>query len=30
MPKGVHHFAVNKNAVVEIYGIGPFKINWLR
>jgi hypothetical protein len=30
MPKGVHHFAVNKNAVVEVYGIGPFKINWLR
>lgn len=30
MPKGMHHFAVNKNAVVEIYGTGPFKINWLR
>ena len=30
MPKGMHHFAVNKDAVVEIYGIGPFKINWVR
>ena len=30
MPKGMHHFAVNKNAVVEIYGIGPFKINWVK
>ncbi len=30
MPKGVHHFAVNKDAVVEVYGIGPFKINWVK
>lgn len=30
MPKGMHHFAVAKDSVIEIYGIGPFKINWLK
>ena len=30
MPKGVHHFAVAKNSVIEVYGVGPFKINWVK
>jgi quercetin dioxygenase-like cupin family protein len=30
MPKGMHHFAVAKNSVIQIHGIGPFKINWVR
>jgi hypothetical protein len=29
MPKGMPHFAVAKKAVIEVYGIGPFKIEWL-
>jgi len=30
MPKGMHHFAVAKNSDIEIYGVGPFKIMWLK
>jgi hypothetical protein len=30
MPAGMHHFAVAKDSVIEVYGIGPFKINWVR
>ena len=29
MPKGMHHFAVAKDSVIEVYGIGPFKLNWV-
>jgi quercetin dioxygenase-like cupin family protein len=30
MPKGMHHFAVAKGDVVQIHGIGAFKIYWVR
>jgi hypothetical protein len=30
LPKGMQHFAVAKDSVIEIYGIGPFKINWVK
>jgi quercetin dioxygenase-like cupin family protein len=30
MPKGMHHFAVAKGDVVQIHGVGPFKIYWVR
>jgi hypothetical protein len=30
MPKGLPHFAVAKNSVLEVYGIGPFKLLWVR
>jgi hypothetical protein len=30
MPKGMHHFALNKGeTIVQAHGIGPFKVNWL-
>ena len=30
MPKGMHHFAVAKGDIVQVHGIGPFKIYWVR
>jgi quercetin dioxygenase-like cupin family protein len=30
MPKGMHHFAVAKGDVVQVHGIGPFKIHWVK
>jgi quercetin dioxygenase-like cupin family protein len=30
MPKGMHHFAVAKGNIVQVHGIGPFKIHWVR
>ena len=30
MPKGMHHFAVAKGDVVQIHGVGPFTIHWVR
>lgn len=30
MPKGMHHFAVAKGDVVQMHGIGPFKIYWVK
>jgi hypothetical protein len=30
LPKGMQHFAVAKDSVIEIYGIGPFKLNWVK
>jgi quercetin dioxygenase-like cupin family protein len=30
MPKGMHHFAVAKGDIVQIHGIGPFKIHWVK
>jgi quercetin dioxygenase-like cupin family protein len=30
MPKGAHHFAVAKGNVVQVHGIGPFKIYWVK
>jgi hypothetical protein len=30
VPKAMHHFAVSKNATIQVYGIGPYKINWVR
>ncbi|PYQ50477.1 MAG: hypothetical protein DMF78_15595 [Acidobacteria bacterium] len=30
MPKGMHHFAVAKGDVVQLNGVGPFKIHWVR
>lgn len=30
LPKNMHHFAVSKNSVIQVHGIGPFKINWIR
>lgn len=29
-PKGMHHFALAKGDVIQIHGIGPFKIYWVR
>jgi quercetin dioxygenase-like cupin family protein len=30
MPKGMHHFGLNKGeTIVQVHGIGPFKVNWL-
>ena len=30
MPKGTHHFAVAKGDIVQLNGIGPFKIYWVK
>jgi quercetin dioxygenase-like cupin family protein len=30
MPKGMRHFAVAKGDVVQVHGIGPFKIHWVK
>jgi quercetin dioxygenase-like cupin family protein len=30
LPKGMHHFALAKGDVIQIHGIGPFKIYWVR
>jgi hypothetical protein len=30
MPAGVPHFAVGKDSIIEVYGIGPFKLLWVR
>ena len=30
LPKGMHHFAVAKGDVVQVHGVGPFKIYWVR
>ena len=30
IPKGMRHFAVAKGDVVQVYGIGPFTIHWVR
>ena len=30
IPKGMRHFAVTKGNVVQIHGIGPFKIHWVK
>lgn len=30
MPKTMHHFAICKGeTILQVHGIGPFKINWL-
>ena len=29
LPKGMHHFAVAKGDVVQVHGVGPFKIHWV-
>ena len=30
LAKGMHHFAVAKGDIVQVHGIGPFKIHWVR
>jgi anti-sigma factor ChrR (cupin superfamily) len=30
MPKGMRHFAVAKGDVVQVHGIGPFRIHWVK
>ena len=30
IPKGMRHFAVAKGDVVQVHGIGPFTIHWVR
>jgi quercetin dioxygenase-like cupin family protein len=30
LPKGMRHFAIAKGDVVQIHGIGPFKIHWVK
>ena len=30
IPKGMSHFAVAKGSVVQLHGIGPFKIHWVK
>jgi hypothetical protein len=30
MPKAMHHFAVAKGDVVQVHGVGPFKIHWVK
>jgi hypothetical protein len=30
MKKGMHHFAVAKGDVVQVHGMGPFKIHWVK
>jgi hypothetical protein len=30
MLKGMHHFAVAQGDVVQVNGMGPFKIHWVR
>jgi len=30
LPKGMHHFAVAKDDVIQIHGIGPFQIHWVK
>ena len=30
LPKGMHHFAVAKGDVVQVHGVGPFKIHWVK
>jgi len=30
LPKGVHHFAVAKGDVVQVHGVGPFRIYWVK
>ena len=30
LPKGMHHFAIAKGDVVQVHGVGPFKIHWVR
>jgi quercetin dioxygenase-like cupin family protein len=30
MPKGMHHFAIAKGDVVQVHGIGPFQIHWVK
>ena len=30
IPKGQRHFAIAKGDVVQIHGIGPFRINWVK
>jgi quercetin dioxygenase-like cupin family protein len=30
LPKGMHHFAIAKGDVIQIHGVGPFKIYWVR
>jgi quercetin dioxygenase-like cupin family protein len=30
MPKGMHHFAIAKGDVVQVHGIGPFTIHWVK
>jgi quercetin dioxygenase-like cupin family protein len=30
LPKGMHHFAVAKGDVIQVHGIGPFKIHWVK
>lgn len=30
LPKGMHHFAIAKGDVVQVHGVGPFRIHWVR
>jgi len=30
IPKGMRHFAVAKGDVVQVHGVGPFTIHWVR
>jgi quercetin dioxygenase-like cupin family protein len=30
LPKGMHHFGVAKGDVIQVHGIGPFKIYWVK
>ena len=30
LPRGMHHFAIAKGNVVQVHGVGPFKIHWVR
>ena len=30
MPKGVHHFAIAKGDVIQVHGVGPFTIHWVK
>jgi quercetin dioxygenase-like cupin family protein len=30
LPKGMHHFAIAKGDVVQVHGVGPFRIHWVK
>lgn len=30
LPKGMHHFAIAKGDVVQVHGVGPFTIHWVK
>jgi quercetin dioxygenase-like cupin family protein len=30
LPKGMHHFGLAKGDIIQVHGIGPFKIYWVK